>query len=433
MAGSTRSVALALMLVAGTNVVSGFPVPRSPGDGGHRTPWFMATTEAAVAIGENADAAGRLIEALTTARAVMRQVADVELLPPVRAFAANDAASLKELVPQYWQGRGVRPLAASYTGPHNAFIAVRTDMAAPQQFSLLLHEYVHLLTEAHVPDAPGWLNEGLSEFWGALVVEGGQVIVGRPPAPHLKLLRTRTWLPLDEVDAQQRGELLLDSARASMFYAQSWAMVHYLLMGRNAAPLAFAPSGQQLTSQLDAASRAYVTEGKFREITIAYTPAGATPLPARAISEAHSLSERANMVVFGERPDATLPLVRKALSLDAREPRALEVMGTYYFLRNQPDSARVWLEQALEVNPGSHSSALYLALLATSAGDRERFLLAAVTAKPDLAAAWERLWTLYGEDGRGDQARRWCDRAATLVRPGMLAEQSVRCGGEERK
>lgn len=394
-----------------------------------RTNWFMASTEHAVAISDDASAATRLLADLTTARAVMGQVTDVDSLPPVRAFAAKNAAALKELVPQYWERRGVRPLGASYTGPHNAFIAVRTDLPIPEQFPLLLHEYTHLVTETHVPDAPGWLNEGLSDFWGALVVDDGRVVVGRPPVQHLKLLRSRTWLPLDELRDRPRGKLTTNTADAAMFYAQSWVIVHYLLLGRDpSAPLTFAPSARELTPQLEAAVRAYVTAGQFREVPLnvasAFRRTTTTPAP---ISEARSLAERANMVVFGERPDATLRLLRRALALDSRDPLALEVMGTYYFLHNQPDHARVWLQQALAADPARYGPALYLALLSSSAADRERYLRSAVRAKPDSVVAWQRLWEIYAEDGRAGQARCWCRRLKGVLQPLLWPAAGMSC------
>lgn len=440
-----QAVALLSLLLAGADVASAFRrTSANVVSAFRRTSWFMATHDTAVAISDDASAATRLLTQLTTARAVMERVVTVESLPPVRAFAVKNEASLRELVPQYWERRGARPHGASYTGPHAAFIAVRTDIPVPQQFPLLMHEYVHLLTTAHVPDAPAWLDEGLSEFWGAAVLDAGQVVVGRPPAQHLKLLRTREWLPLDQMRDQQRGKLTTNTAQAGMFYAQSWAMVHYLLLGRDpAAPLTFAPSERELTPQLVAEARAYVTEGRFREVATVRLKADATltavdvvsafrrtlsaPQP---ISEARSLAERANMLVFGERPDASLPLVRRALSLDSREPLALEVMGTYYFLRNQPDHARVWLSQALAADQDRYSSALYLALLSTSVPDRERYLLAAVKAKPDLAVAWQRLWTLYDEDGPGGQARRWCELVTEVLRPWLWISEPFECGGQ---
>lgn len=394
--------------------------------------WFMATTEAAAVVSQDPSAAARVLLALTTARAVMQQVTAFESLPPVRAFAVKGDASLRELVPQYWEHRGARPHGASYTGPHNAFIAVRTDIPVSQQFPLLLHEYVHLLTTANVAEAPAWLDEGLSEFWGALVLNGSQVVIGRPPASHLKLLRTREWLPMHDMLRHLRGKLAVDQARASMFYAQSWAMVHYLLLGGNPnAPLTFAPSDHQWTPQFDIALRAYVTEGRFREVVIPSLNGSGAPQGARPISEARALAERANMLVFGERPEAALPIAHRALKLDPREPQALEVMGTYYFLRNQADQAREWLSQAQAADPGSYTSALYLALLSSSTTERERHLLSAIRLRPDQTVGWQRLWNLYEEAGIGGPARRWCDRLMPWLRLWQWVEPPFRCESDD--
>jgi len=389
----------------------------------------MASTDAAVVISDDASAAVRVLSELTQARTLLQQLAGVDSLLPVRAFAVRNEASLRELVPQFWESRGLRPLAASYTGPYDAFIAIRTDVPTAQRFALLLHEYVHLLTTAHVPDPPAWLDEGLSEFWSSLEIDGQQAVVGRPPARHLKLLRAREWLPVDEMRRYQRGKLPDDQGRAAMFYAQSWALVHYLLLGNNpTGPPPFAPAEQSLTLQLEASVRAYVAQGVFSEVAIPSDAILSAP-KSQPISEARALAERATMLVFGERPAAALPLVRRSLSLNPSEPLALEVMGTHSFLHNQPEQARAWLTSALEAGPASYTAALYLALLSSSTVDRERYLQLAVRVRPDLGLAWQRLWTVYVEDGRADQARLWRNRLMELLRPFLWPETRVPCAG----
>ncbi len=398
-------------------------------------PWFTATSDSAVVFSNDSrGAAARLLVELAAARAVMKQVVDVESQLPVRVFAVKDEASLRELVPQYWERRGVRPQAASYAGPYTAFIAVRADLPVPLRFPMVLHEYVHLLTAARLPDAPAWLDEGLSEFWGSLVLDGNQIVIGRPLASHLKLLRTRKWLSLKDVLRRERGKLGGDQAEVSMFYAQSWAMVHYLLLGRSAtAPLAFAPADHQRAPQFETAIRTYVSDGRFREVAVPSSHASASPQVALPISEARALAERANMLVFGERPDAALPLVRRALAIEPRQRLALEVMGTYFFQRNEPERAREWLDRALEADPASHGAALYLALLTSSPTERERYLTTAVRAKPDFTLAWQRLWTVYEEDGRAESARLWCDRLRGLSLRWLSVDLSPDCGLQDQR
>jgi tetratricopeptide (TPR) repeat protein len=332
------------------------------------------------------------------------------------------------LLPQYWEGRGARPPAASYMGPSSGFIAIRADIPAAQRFPLLLHEYVHVLTATRVPQAPAWLDEGLSEFWGASVIDRQQAVIGRPPAHHLKQLRARQWLTPDEIKQHQRGELEDNKTRTAMFYAQSWAMAHYLLLGRNpSAPLSFAPVEREWTPELDAGLRAYVTAGKFREVSAPAPEREATTQVAQPLSEARALAERANMVLFGERPDAALPLARKAVGLNPREPLALEVLGTYYFLRNQHAQSREWLTQALAADARSYTSAFYLALMSASPAERERYLQLAVAANPEQPVAWQRLWILYRGDGRAEHARRWCTRVEPLLQPWLWLGPSFNC------
>lgn len=133
------------------------------------------------------------------------------------------------------------------------------------------------------------------------------------------------------------------------------------------------------------------------------------------------------MLVFGVRPDAALPLARRALALEPGQPLALEVTGTYYFLHNRPDEARAWLTRAFATHAASPGAAVYLALLARTKDDRERYLTAAVAARPDFEVAWQHLAGVYRDDGRLERLREWCrrlERGAPWLLPGLW----LRCG-----
>lgn len=393
-------------------------------------PWFAATSDSASAFSNDTPAAAtRVFDHLTAARAAMKHLAGVELELPIRAFACRGEACLRELVPQFWESPGVRPHAAAYAGPHAAFMAVRSDLPQPLLFPTIVHEYVHLLTAASGPDAPAWLDEGLAEFWSSIVISGDRIVIGPPQQKHLSVLRSRSWIPIDDMIAHRRGTLPPSRSQTAMFYAQAWAMVHYLLLGQDDdAPLSFMPANVPPLSQLDERVRVYVAEGRLRQRPVELRRQAAdVPQPSR-ISEARSLAERANMLVFGPRVDAALPLVTKALDLESHSPVALEVMGTFFFLRNQPERAREWLTRSLDANPGSYVSALYLALLSSSTPDRERYLMSAVRAKPDSTLAWQRLWALYVEDGRAAIAQRWCRALPQLLLPWVQVDVPVRCG-----
>lgn len=389
------------------------------------------------------EAASRMLGEIEFADALFAHLVGAERSRPIRGFAVRNADALRELAPQFWERRGIRPRAVAHAGPHTAFLAVREDLPEAARRQAVLHEYVHLLTDERPPAAPAWLDEGLSEFWSAVVVEGNRVIVGRAIPQHAATLRRRQ--SLQRTLRQPRGELTADSEPAAVFYAQSWAMVHYLLLGQDEGrPLAFMPASSELPPDFEAAFRQYVSRGQFREVTIhgvdvasafpVHRPVHRSPGEGGSLgeggrrtepapfSEARSLAERAHMLVFGARPDAALPLARRALALEPGQPLALEVMGTYYFLHNRPDDARDWLTRAFATKAASPGAAVYLALLSKTKADRERYLTAALEARPDFEVAWQHLAGVYRDDGRLARLSDWCrwlEQGAPWLWPGM--------------
>ena len=99
-------------------------------------------------------------------------------------------------------------------------------------YHVVHHEYVHLLVNLNFEKMPVWFNEGLAEYWGDTVVESGQVSKGRPIHGHLWLLREHARLPTDTLLTVEVGfPHYTRRDKASIFYAQSWALVHYLFFG----------------------------------------------------------------------------------------------------------------------------------------------------------------------------------------------------------
>src|SRR5215208_4600674 len=96
--------------------------------------------------------------------------------------------------------------------------------------STLLHEYTHLLVNNHFRGAPLWLKEGLAEFYSTarLSPDGRRLTLGEAPER-----RPRELLPLPALLAlDQASPIYADPAQLALFYAQSWALVHYLSEAR---------------------------------------------------------------------------------------------------------------------------------------------------------------------------------------------------------
>src|SRR4030095_8108658 len=84
-------------------------------------------------------------------------------------------------------------------GPDVNYITLKltSDLNSQQDpFAIILHEYTHLLVRNTSGNVPTWFNEGLAEYYSNFITSDQKVIVGRPIASHVYLLRENKMLPL---------------------------------------------------------------------------------------------------------------------------------------------------------------------------------------------------------------------------------------------
>jgi tetratricopeptide (TPR) repeat protein len=95
------------------------------------------------------------------------------------------------------------------------------------------HELTHSFTYNTAGALPLWFMEGLAEFYSTFEpYRGNQLRVGMPVAEHLEWLRSRGLMPLVRLFAVDRNSSeYSEQYRAGDFYAQSWLLVHYLMIG----------------------------------------------------------------------------------------------------------------------------------------------------------------------------------------------------------
>ncbi len=125
----------------------------------------------------------------------------------------------------------------SYVGlfaprPDGNFIGmtIRSDR---DPYATVLHEYIHWMLSRNHNQVPLWLNEGMAEFYETFKIKGDKVQIGRPIENHLEWLKYKPMFPLPKlfvVDQQSRE--YNEAERIGVFYAQSWALYHYMHLGR---------------------------------------------------------------------------------------------------------------------------------------------------------------------------------------------------------
>src|SRR5258706_4462385 len=105
----------------------------------------------------------------------------------------------------------------------------RYDAAA----HIIQHELAHHFLRSTIPDGvPLWFNEGLAEFYSTFEPNGDAINVGRPREDHLQLLRSEPLLPFSKLfSIDEKSSEYNEGARRGVFYAESWALVHDLMLG----------------------------------------------------------------------------------------------------------------------------------------------------------------------------------------------------------
>jgi tetratricopeptide (TPR) repeat protein len=116
------------------------------------------------------------------------------------------------------------------------YITLTTELSSVQSpFSVIYHEYVHLLIDNNSGNVPTWFNEGLAEYYSTFdMEEDRKAHLGELIPYHLLTLRQEKILPLRTLFAVDHySPYYNEGGKRGIFYAESWALVHYLMMGNN--------------------------------------------------------------------------------------------------------------------------------------------------------------------------------------------------------
>lgn len=151
----------------------------------------------------------------------------------VTVFSFSRESHMKAYSPMH-EGR-TKEIAGLYVGrPDRAVIMLGPSQNSDDARQVVFHEYVHHLFKAVGMDPPLWFNEGMAELMSGIKVEKGKVVFGQPLAGRLGPLQQSRLIPLGELfDVGQHSKYYQSKDHAGLFYAQSWALLHYWLYGQS--------------------------------------------------------------------------------------------------------------------------------------------------------------------------------------------------------
>ncbi|MBI2150406.1 MAG: TonB family protein [Acidobacteria bacterium] len=154
---------------------------------------------------------------------------------PIEVLVIGDDQTLKDLAPEY-NGRKVGVAGYYQRGQDRDFIVLAGRVFPETLTNIVYHELTHYFLSRALVVRPAWLNEGLAEYFATAEVRDDEVSLGGLSPERMLSLRTNSLLPLKEFFAiDSSSPYYNESLKASVFYAQSWAFVHYLMHGEHGA------------------------------------------------------------------------------------------------------------------------------------------------------------------------------------------------------
>ncbi len=316
---------------------------------------------------------------------------------PTNVIVFRNESSYRDFKPRRPDGKPDERIAGYFQSSEDVnYITLSAEGPDSDTFGTIFHEYVHFIINTNFgkSDVPAWFNEGLAEYYQTFQIEEDQRIkLGIFQQNHLYLLQQNQLMPLDTLFSTTNFQLHQTGGHSrSIFYAQSWALIHYLIqkgkteaMGKFLNLLvkgddpkqAFAAAFQSDYKTMESELRAYVRQDKFNyhQYTLAKKLVFDAQMTSAPLSDADTNAYLGDLLYHTRRAADAERYLAEALRLEPAHPLASTALGMVRLGQRRFDEARTLLERAVAAGTGGYSAYYrYGYLLIRSAQDEFGFI-----------------------------------------------------------
>ena len=266
------------------------------------------------------------------------------------------------------------------------YITLSTDGEDVGTFEVIFHEYVHFLVNTNIgkSNVPPWFNEGLAEYYETFAMEQDKTAkLGIFKQNHINLLSQTKLVPLETLFSVSNYGLLQQGGHSrSIFYAESWALIHYLIQTGKSAGLSnfllstmkntpsaqvFQDSFQMSYAQMEKELSKYFSQNsyKYQIIDFKNKLLFENQMQTTPLSEAESNAYLGDLLFHNHRVDDAEPFLQKSIALDPKQSAAYTTLGMVRFRQGKFDEAKTYLEKAVS-DDQKNAIALYYYAFALS-------------------------------------------------------------------
>lgn len=410
-----------------------------------RSPHFIVNTNAGEKEARKvADQFEQIRQMFHSAFTAMR----VDPAQPIVIVAAKNENTLKLFLPEEWEVKGHIHHAGMYQpGLDKDYVILRLDSEGGNPFHTLYHEYTHALLRLNFSNLPVWLNEGLAEFFGNSTLGDKEVKTGTIDEGHLYLLNQSKLIPIDTLlEIDHHSPYYNEANRASVFYAESWAVVHFLMLDDVARQKQlmknFLTAWQKSGNQLEAAQEAfgdlkqfgrkieaYSRQGSFRVGVVKMEKEAADKKYAtRNVSPGEAIALRGDFFAHSKRIERAQPVLEEAVRSEPNMPFVHEALCFYHYERQETEEADKEIMEAIRLGATGFAPAYFHGvLLMRKGGFSEESLEAArqslekaVQLNPQFAPAYQQLSQAYARSPETQKEAMSTAIKAVQLDPGQL-------------
>lgn len=313
---------------------------------------------------------------------------------PTNVVVFKSSAAYKPFKPKRADGKIDTNIAGYFQpGEDVNYITISTEGEDVDTYGTIFHEYVHFIIDTNFgkSEVPPWFNEGLAEYYQTFAIEEDQKVkLGLPQDNHLRLLQQSKLIPLDTLFKISNYALHQNGDHSrSIFYAQAWALIHYLIQSGKTAGLgkflllsmkdvpsekAFQDAFQVNYAQMEKELKKYVEQNsyKFSMLTFKTKLVFDGEMQVAPMPEAETNAYLGDLLYHTNRADDAESYLQKAVALDPASSMANTSLGMVKIDQRKFDDAKKYLEKAISADQKNHI-AFYRYAFLLSREDRDEF------------------------------------------------------------
>ncbi len=341
-------------------------------------------------------------------------------------------SSYNPFKPKRADGKSDKWIAGYFqSGEDLNYITLSTEGDKEDTYGTIFHEYVHFMLDTNFgkSEVPPWFNEGLAEFYQTFKIENDRkVSLGLLQDSHLlllqqnKLIPLKTFFAIDNYSLHQNG-----NHSRSIFYAQAWALIHYLIQGNQGAnnkamntflnlvmkdvepEKAFQQAFQRDYAAMEKELEKYVRQRSYMGTSVMLKEKLVfdSDMTTVALSEAEVNAYLGDLLYHTHEYDNAEKYLNNALALDANSVMANTSFGLVKMRQRKFSDAKNYLEKAIAADAKNHyaqynyafilsredmnESGLTMGFAPEKAALMRRALQKAIELKPDFSESYRLL------------------------------------------